>query len=220
MNNKGFSRHIYEAADASIQLTDFYSQISSPLLTNVNFKYTPSVSNLTKTVFPIFFGGSELVVSGTVGEALLVIYISTSIKPIFIDNDFGALPKVEAFSIEGPIELHPQVSTPASITHLERLWAYISVKQLLDAREVAQNKTRLEKEALDLALRYSFVTPLTSLVVVKPNGTSKALNAIPADNPLLPSPVFLTSASCKYMFNAYFSTFLNLSTCSAISRKS
>lgn len=72
LNNSGFSRHIYEAADASIQLTDFYTQISSPLLTNVNFKYTPSVSNLTKTNFPIFFGGSELVVSGRIGDALKV----------------------------------------------------------------------------------------------------------------------------------------------------
>lgn len=127
-------------------------------------------------------------------------------KPIVIDKEFGALPKVEAFSIDGPIQLDPQVLTPVPTTHLERLWAYISVKQLLDAREVAQNKTRLEEEALDLALKYSFVTPLTSLVVVKPNGTSRALNAVPADNPLLPAPVFLTSASCKYKPNAFCSS--------------
>lgn len=65
LHNNGFSRHIYEAADASLQLEEFYRQISSPLLTNVTFKYTPSVSNLTKTNFPIVFHGSELVVSGT-----------------------------------------------------------------------------------------------------------------------------------------------------------
>lgn len=68
LQNCGFSRHIYEAADASLQLTDFYSQISSPLLTNVKFKYTSSVSNLTNTQFSIFFGGSELVVSGRIGK--------------------------------------------------------------------------------------------------------------------------------------------------------
>lgn len=115
----------------------------------------------------------------------------------YIDKNFDGRPKVEAFGISGPIELHPHVSRPTSITHLERLWAYVTLKQLLDAREIAQNKTRLEKEALELALKYSFVTPLTSLVVVKPNGTSKALNTIPADNPILPTPVFLTSAACK-----------------------
>lgn len=105
------------------------------------------------------------------------------------------LPKVEAFGIRGPVELHPQISKP--VTHLERLWAYLSVKQLLDARAVTQNKTRLEKEALALALKYSFVTPLTSLVVVKPNSTNRVVNAIPADRPLLPTPVFLTN-TCTY----------------------
>lgn len=70
LHNNGFSRHIYEAADASLQLEEFYKQISSPLLSNVTFKYTPSVSNLTKTNFPILFGGGELVVSGKVGKSV------------------------------------------------------------------------------------------------------------------------------------------------------
>lgn len=94
-------------------------------------------------------------------------------------NNFNELPKVEAFGIMGPIVLQPEIFRP--VTHLERLWAYVSVKQLLDARETTPNKTRLEKEALDLALKYSFVTPLTSLVVVKPNDTNRAFNAVPAD---------------------------------------
>lgn len=70
LRNNGFSRHIYEAADASLQLEDFYRQISSPLLSNVKFTYTPSVSHLTKTVFPILFGGSELIVAGRIGMLL------------------------------------------------------------------------------------------------------------------------------------------------------
>ncbi|KAF2887611.1 hypothetical protein ILUMI_18562 [Ignelater luminosus] len=64
IRNSGFAKHIYEASDAALQLQDFYRQISSPLLANVNFKYEPSVTSLTKTEFPIHFGGSELVVCG------------------------------------------------------------------------------------------------------------------------------------------------------------
>ncbi|KAJ8977836.1 hypothetical protein NQ317_007964, partial [Molorchus minor] len=62
--NQGFSRHIYEASDSSLQLQDFYKQISSPLLSNVNFKYESGVDNVTDTKFPIYFKGSELVVAG------------------------------------------------------------------------------------------------------------------------------------------------------------
>ena len=41
LQNSAFSRRIYEAADTAIQLTDFYQEISSPLLADVQFEYTP-----------------------------------------------------------------------------------------------------------------------------------------------------------------------------------
>ncbi|KAG5858214.1 hypothetical protein JTB14_017264 [Gonioctena quinquepunctata] len=67
LKNLGFARHIYEAADASLQLQKFYKEISSPLLANVTFKYVSNVSEVTKTYFPILFNGSEIVVSGQIG---------------------------------------------------------------------------------------------------------------------------------------------------------
>lgn len=39
LNNSGFARVIYEASDASLQLRNFYKEISSPVLSNVTFKY-------------------------------------------------------------------------------------------------------------------------------------------------------------------------------------
>lgn len=84
-----------------------------------------------------------------------------------------------AWGINGPINLHPIVSRP--ITHLERLWAYLTVKQILEAREIANKKAPYEKMALELALKYSFVTPVSSLVVVKPNSTNTPIDAVAAD---------------------------------------
>jgi len=39
LNNTGFARVIYEASDASLQLRNFYKEISSPVLSNVTFQY-------------------------------------------------------------------------------------------------------------------------------------------------------------------------------------
>lgn len=75
--------------------------------------------------------------------------------------------------------MEPQVSRP--VTHLERLWAYLTVKQILEAREIATDKKAYDKMALDLALKYSFVTPVSSLVVVKPNNTDASINTVAAD---------------------------------------
>lgn len=62
--NQGFSRHIYEAADASLQIQELYKQVSSPLLSNITFKYTAEANSVTKTKFPLYFKGSEIVVAG------------------------------------------------------------------------------------------------------------------------------------------------------------
>ncbi|XP_044254677.1 inter-alpha-trypsin inhibitor heavy chain H4-like [Tribolium madens] len=145
--NLGFSRHIYEAADASLQLQSFYRTVSSPLLRDVRFKYVDEVSDVTRIDFPIFFLGSEFIVAG---------------------RCWGTRPlrHIEAFCLNGCVEFETQ--NAESDTSLERLWAYLTVKQLLDERETAENRNELTKKALNLALKYSFVTSITSLVVVKP----------------------------------------------------
>ncbi|KAG5868614.1 Inter-alpha-trypsin inhibitor heavy chain H4, partial [Gonioctena quinquepunctata] len=150
LKNLGFARHIYEAADASLQLQQFYKEISSPLLANVTFKYVSNVSEVTKTYFPILFDGSEIVVSGQ------------------IDPGFYP-PSVEGWGINGPIKLTPVVQN--SVGSLERLWAYLTLKQILQQRDAADNKTGPTQEALRIALKYSFVSDVSSLVVVKPNAT-------------------------------------------------
>lgn len=65
-----------------------------------------------------------------------------------------------------------------SVSDIERLWAYLTVKQLLEKKEITDdNVDDIKKKALDLSLKYSFVTSLSSLVVVKPN----ASNAVDAE---------------------------------------
>uniref|UniRef100_A0A1Y1K8L3 Inter-alpha-trypsin inhibitor heavy chain H4 n=1 Tax=Photinus pyralis TaxID=7054 RepID=A0A1Y1K8L3_PHOPY len=150
LRNKGFSRQIYEASDASLQLQHFYREISSPLLSGVTFKYEESVTSLTTTDFPIHFGGREIVVAGWCGTDLLT-------------------PIVDGFGINGEISLKPTVTR--SVSNVERLWAYLKIKQLLEQKEISEVPEEIKKKALDLALKYSFVTSVSSLVVVKPNHT-------------------------------------------------
>jgi len=69
--NNGFARKIYTDADAALQLTGFYSEISNVLLSKVSVTYLDDAVNLTsvtQTQFLSFFDGSELVVSGKLNE--------------------------------------------------------------------------------------------------------------------------------------------------------
>ncbi|XP_023311740.1 inter-alpha-trypsin inhibitor heavy chain H3-like isoform X2 [Anoplophora glabripennis] len=151
LKNLGFSRHIYEAADASLQLQEFYKQISSPLLHDIKFQYDAEVAEVTRTWFPIYFKGSEFVVAGRCGEQ---IFPTT----------------IHCCGSHGAVVISSAMENPA--TSLERLWAYLTVKQLLDERDSSANPGELIRKAVNLALKYNFVTDVTSLVVVKPNETA------------------------------------------------
>ncbi|XP_034023082.1 inter-alpha-trypsin inhibitor heavy chain H3-like [Thalassophryne amazonica] len=175
--NKGLARRIYEASDATLQLQGFYDEVASPLLSDVDLRYPDNtVDVLTTNHFNQLFNGSEIVVAGQMR-----------------DSDMNNL-AVEVFA-KGPEEDF-QVHGHASAmdwdviypdenyifgNFTERLWAYLTIQQLL---EKSNTGTQLEKasataKGLDMSLRYSFVTPLTSMVVTKPetDGTDSSLIA-------------------------------------------
>ncbi|KPJ13727.1 Inter-alpha-trypsin inhibitor heavy chain H4 [Papilio machaon] len=187
LKNVGFSRHIYEASDAALQLHDFYRQISSPLVANVKFVYPPDQvkeGSITKHKFRRFYAGSEAVVAGRVHEG------AAELAP----HVYG----VCGVGLDDVSRKRYDVTTSVSVANktesylpLERLWAYLTIQQLLDERQVTELKDDDEnspaKKALKLALKYEFVTSLTSLVVVKPNATS-AVDAESADKASSPFP--------------------------------
>nr|CAD7606797.1 unnamed protein product [Timema genevievae] len=120
LRNSGFARKIYEAADASLQLRDFYRQVASPLLANVTFAYQPGQveeNSVTRHKFHTLFAGSELVVAGRLDPGL-----STP----------GSW-EVGGSSLDGST-VFPVVRKLAA-SSLERMWAYLTVQQLLEQHE-------------------------------------------------------------------------------------
>ncbi|XP_077295087.1 inter-alpha-trypsin inhibitor heavy chain H4-like isoform X15 [Arctopsyche grandis] len=195
LKNYGFLRHIYEAADAAQQLKHFYRQISSPLLANITYTYPIDQiddDSVTKKVFEHFFMGSEIIIAGKL------------LKSQVVDNSF----KISADSVSGPIDYIPNLpeekKKKEEFWPLEKLWAYLTVKQLLDQSDSDSEKSddpkSPEKKALAIALKYSFVTSLTSLVVVKPNSSSAVDAESLQSTPVLSGiPLSLRLASAHYI---------------------
>ncbi|XP_060163199.1 inter-alpha-trypsin inhibitor heavy chain H3 isoform X8 [Globicephala melas] len=85
--------------------------------------------------------------------------------------------------------------------YIERLWAYLTIEQLLEKCKNAhgEEKENLTAQALDLSLKYHFVTPLTSMVVTKPedNENKTAIADKPGEGghggPVIPSMAYLTN---------------------------
>ncbi|KAG7319317.1 hypothetical protein KOW79_017791 [Hemibagrus wyckioides] len=160
LENDGVARRIYEDSDADLQLQGFYEEVATTLLTDVQLKY-PGGANLTQTSFRQYYNGSEIVVAGQITDNSLetlqteVIAISKNTNVTYQDS----------ISTKDVTDILPQHEN-----FIQRLWAYLTVKQLLE-KEVAlkgNEKEAAQKKALDLSLKYEFVTPLTSMVVTKP----------------------------------------------------
>ncbi|XP_026098274.1 inter-alpha-trypsin inhibitor heavy chain H3 [Carassius auratus] len=164
--NDGLARRVYEASDAALQLQGFYDEVASPLLLEVNLNYPGNaVTDLTQSHFRQFFKGSEIVVAGRLQELETNIF-QTEVSA----NGLG-----DQFVVEGLVMAEEWDSVFPDQEYIfgdftERLWAYLTIQQLLDEREKcsAEDKENITAQALDLSLRYNFVTPVTSMVVTKP----------------------------------------------------
>uniref|UniRef100_A0A6P7FMS6 Inter-alpha-trypsin inhibitor heavy chain H3-like n=1 Tax=Diabrotica virgifera virgifera TaxID=50390 RepID=A0A6P7FMS6_DIAVI len=152
--------------NSSIYIQNFYKTISVPLLTNVGVKNLPTSAEVTQINFPIFFNGSELVIAGK--------GISGKNSPPIT---------ISATSKKGPMDFEAEIGIP--MVKLERIWAYLTVKQLADQYHVTGNTT-LAKIGLEIAMNYSLVTDFTSLVVVKPNTPNETVNIEDAYKGIIP----------------------------------
>uniref|UniRef100_A0A8C1VCG4 Zgc:112265 n=1 Tax=Cyprinus carpio TaxID=7962 RepID=A0A8C1VCG4_CYPCA len=160
LENSGVARRIYEDSDADLQLQGFYEEVAVPLLTDIQLKY-PGGTNLTKTSFSLYFNGSEIVVSGQITDNSVESF-TTEVIAVSKGNNVMYQDTI--------MTTDPSDVPPENEDFMQRLWAYLTVKQLLERQVLlkGQEKEDEKKEALKLSLKYQFVTPLTSMVVTKP----------------------------------------------------
>ncbi|CAK6984627.1 inter-alpha-trypsin inhibitor heavy chain H3-like [Scomber scombrus] len=177
--NKGLARRIYEASDATLQLQGFYDEVSSPLLSEVDLRYPDNaVDFLTTNHFSQLFNGSEIVVAGRLIDNNLDNFMVEVFGQGF-EEDF--LVQGQASALEWDVMYPDEEYIFGDFT--ERLWAYLTIQQLLELSKTGtpDEKTNATAKALDMSLRYSFVTPLTSMVVTKPDTEDGPENPLTAD---------------------------------------
>uniref|UniRef100_A0A669DHK0 Inter-alpha-trypsin inhibitor heavy chain H3 n=1 Tax=Oreochromis niloticus TaxID=8128 RepID=A0A669DHK0_ORENI len=164
--NKGLARRIFEASDAVVQLQGFYDEVASPLLLEVDMHYPDNaVDSLTTSHFSQLFNGTEIVVAGHL-----------------MDNDLdNFLVEVVGQGVRKKGKTKEMEYIFGDFT--ERLWAYLTIQQLLEKRSsgTPDEKANTTAKALDMSLQYSFVTPLTSMVVTKPETEDSTSSPLIAD---------------------------------------
>uniref|UniRef100_A0A3Q0R360 Inter-alpha-trypsin inhibitor heavy chain 3 n=1 Tax=Amphilophus citrinellus TaxID=61819 RepID=A0A3Q0R360_AMPCI len=186
LQNNGVARRIYEDSDADLQLKGFYEEVATPLLTDVTMIYVGG-TNLTQTNFSQYYNGSEIVVAGQITDNDIQTFIPqvvavSSTRRVIFANTNDSVESTETMADD----------------RIQRVWAHLTVKQLLDKQLQLSGpeKEKVKKEALELSLKYNFVTPLTSMVVTKPPGENTDVLHKPGRWSSVGLPLLILSSTC------------------------
>ncbi|KAF7669487.1 hypothetical protein LDENG_00189720 [Lucifuga dentata] len=174
LDNRGVARMVYEDADAALQLKGFYDEVASPLLSDIQLSYLDDQAfDVTRSLFPNYFQGSELVVTGRIKPGVKDLKVSMtatdSKQHMKAENDV-LISHATGNETADSQDCWAEIEGISSFVH--RLWAYFTIKELLLAKlNTTDSATQrlLADKATNLSLKYNFVTPVTSLVVVKPD---------------------------------------------------
>ncbi|XP_040262785.1 inter-alpha-trypsin inhibitor heavy chain H3-like [Bufo bufo] len=178
LENSGIGRRIYEDSDADLQLQGFYNEIANPTLIDIEMQYPENaIADLTQNNFKHYFEGSEIVVAGRVTD--------NDLNSFTVDVKAEGADKSVKYTENIHLQSEDDVSKQKYIfgDFTERLWAYLTIQQLLEKRLYADpsEKANLTAQVLDLSLKFKFVTPLTSMVVTKPEEKDKEEETLIAD---------------------------------------
>jgi Ca-activated chloride channel family protein len=149
---RAFSQYVLENEDLEVKVSNFYTRIREPVLTNVRLEFGGGVrtSKLYPAQLPDLFKGDQLVLTGRYSGSGEV-----EAKLTGITNG-----REQTFTYKVKFD-------DSSNDYVARLWATRRVGFLLDEIRIHGETTELRDEATDLARRYGIVTPYTAYLIVE-----------------------------------------------------
>lgn len=123
----------------------------------------------TRTLFPNYFNGSEMVIAGKLVDRdtdrlHVEVTASNRRKFVVLKTDVPLAPQTAGN--DGPAHAGPGGHHAGDPNPLERLWSYLTVKELLSSwlqSDDPQERQQLRQEAQALAVNSRFLTPFTAM---------------------------------------------------------
>lgn len=147
--NNGISIYIEPDESVETSLTDFYSRIATPLLTDISIEYDIEVTDVYPQVIPDIYKGSEIILVGRYENAERI-----NIK------------------VTGNLQTGEQTFTHSFIIRddskndfVPRIWATRKIGNLMNKIRLEGETDELVEEVKTLGLKYGIVTPYTSMMI-------------------------------------------------------
>eukprot|EP01083_Nonionella_stella_P067431 178354_1 len=178
VNNNGFYQRI-KSSQTDTALTAYFDILSTPVLFNIGVKYNhKNVEQLSNTTFHTLYAGNDIIICGKMDAG--------DEKELCLDSTITATTAKEMRTADGdrciakPVNICKQMKVNIEVgthddNHIGRIWAYLKLQEFAkkkliynDLIEVSDDEKRDDDALpLSLAMEYKFVTPWTSMIVVK-----------------------------------------------------
>ena len=154
---RAYSTYVLHGEDLELKLSSFFTKVKDPVLASPKLTFPDSVrvTKLYPSPLPDLFRGEQLVLAGR--------FSGKGDGAIRIEGTVNGEARTFAFDVKFSDEAKDHEFIP-------RLWATRRVGYLLDETRLRGESSELKDEAVDLARRYSIVTPYTAYLIVEDEG--------------------------------------------------
>ena len=153
-NTRAFSQYVLASEDLEVKVSNFYTRIKEPALTNLRLEFSGGVrtGKMYPAELPDLFKGDQLVLAGRY----------TGSGEVEAKLTGMAAGREQTFTYK--VRFDDRNSTHEFVP---RLWATRRVGFLLDEIRLRGETNELRDEATELARKYGIVTPYTAYLIVE-----------------------------------------------------
>ena len=154
---RAYSTYVLPDEDIEVKLSSFFTKVKDPVLASPKLSFPDFVraTKLYPSPLPDLFKGEQLVLAGR--------FSGKGDGAIQIEGMVNGETRKFAFDVKFSEEAKEHEFIP-------RLWATRRVGYLLDEIRLRGESSELKDEVVDLARRYSIVTPYTAYLIVEDEG--------------------------------------------------
>jgi Ca-activated chloride channel family protein len=151
---RAVSQYVLPEEDLEVKVSNFFSKIKEPVLTNPKLKFSGDVrvTKLYPSPLPDLFRGDQLVLAGR--------YSGRGDSAVVLEGTVNGATRKFTYEVSFPREADDHDFIP-------RLWATRRVGYLLDEIRLHGENAELKDEVTELARRYNIVTPYTAYLIVE-----------------------------------------------------
>jgi len=163
--------YITPEEDIEVKISNFYTKVSSPVLTDLSVKFTGlTASSVNPKKLPDLFSGSSQTIIGKYKKATknTSVQLCGNIKEEDVELNYNFL-----------------LANKTNNEFIAKLWANREVGYLLDQIRLNGESDELKKEIVSLAKKYGIVTPYTSYLIIEDESMAVNRGRVQPQNQLI-----------------------------------